>query len=343
MLLAHAADLHFGVGRGSNTLPDYLERTSAACRHLVASCLENKVDALLVAGDLFHRRDVKPSEIGAFITFVMILEHHKLPTFIMPGNHDKTFDKYTLLDDIADIEKSLKYVQFLRTTREIEWQGIRIMAIHPEDNDELEYALQNSLPDILMYHGPVNGCYLDNGMVYPHGRNIDCTRSIPYVALGDIHKRQRIGLNAVYPGSPYQTNFGEAETKRGYCLVELDDQTKELKNVKFVDLDQHSCLTTIRVTKPEDIDQIPKEGWISVKIRPGLDVANMPANVVKISVEGAEFTDQHQQKLEESQPLVDPLDGFEELVRKGGYEVDSTTMAGLRGMAKRIVETVGTN
>lgn len=111
--------------------------------------------------------------------------------------------------------------------------------------DELEAALRDSmqklcfllaakrkerayLPCVMLYHGDVAGCSLQNDRTIERGTGLSITIDdlagigADYYALGHIHKPQQVGtLSAYYAGSIYPKNFGETH-KAGFNVVEID-------------------------------------------------------------------------------------------------------------------------
>jgi exonuclease SbcC len=84
-----------------------------------------------------------------------------------------------------------------------------------------------SMPCIVLYHGDVSGCVLQNDQAVERGTGIAITADdlndidADYYALGHIHKPQRVGnLPAYYAGSIYPKNFGENH-QAGFNVVTL--------------------------------------------------------------------------------------------------------------------------
>ena len=89
-----------------------------------------------------------------------------------------------------------------------------------------------SLPCVMLYHGDVAGCSLQNNRTVERGTGIaisvDDLAGIgaDYYALGHIHKPQRVGtLPAYYAGSIYPKDFGETH-KAGFNIAEIDGAGK---------------------------------------------------------------------------------------------------------------------
>lgn len=84
------------------------------------------------------------------------------------------------------------------------------------------------LPCVMLYHGDVAGCSLQNDRTIERGTGIAITIDdlagigADYYALGHIHKPQQVGtLPAYYAGSIYPKDFGETHIS-GFNIVEVE-------------------------------------------------------------------------------------------------------------------------
>ncbi|WP_308510256.1 hypothetical protein [uncultured Treponema sp.] len=84
------------------------------------------------------------------------------------------------------------------------------------------------LPCVMLYHGDVAGCSLQNDRTVERGTGVAITIDdlagigADYYALGHIHKPQQVGtLPAYYAGSIYPKDFGETHIS-GFNIVEME-------------------------------------------------------------------------------------------------------------------------
>lgn len=90
----HAADLHLdspftGLRNISPQISSTLYRaTFAAYENIISLCLEENVDALLVAGDIFDSADRSLKAQLAFVEGLKRLDDKGIRSFICHGNHD---------------------------------------------------------------------------------------------------------------------------------------------------------------------------------------------------------------------------------------------------------------
>lgn len=120
MKLVHFADLHLGVenyGRTdpatglSSRLGDFLR----AFDEVVAYALDERVDAVLFAGDAFKTRDPSPTVQRAFAERVRRLSRAAIPTVLLVGNHDlpSVMSRATSVDIYDAL--AVEYVHVCRT------------------------------------------------------------------------------------------------------------------------------------------------------------------------------------------------------------------------------------
>lgn len=91
MKIIHCADLHIGLENGpidkETMFPlrvqDFLDSFDA----MVAFAIQEEVDAILIAGDIFHRNNPNPMLLNAFASRISEVAE-SLPVVILVGNHD---------------------------------------------------------------------------------------------------------------------------------------------------------------------------------------------------------------------------------------------------------------
>jgi DNA repair protein SbcD/Mre11 len=85
MRILHTADWHVGktLARRSR-----LDETEAALKEVVAIAVEEKVDAVLVCGDVYEHLAPAPEAEALVYETLIALERERTPVIIIPGNHD---------------------------------------------------------------------------------------------------------------------------------------------------------------------------------------------------------------------------------------------------------------
>lgn len=237
MKLLHLADLHIGVenyGRVDpatglhSRLVDYLDRLDEA----IALGLDEGVDLVLIAGDVYKSRQPNPTHQREFARRVTRLRSAGVPVFILTGNHDispaagrahsvEIFDALGVEGvTIADRPRlhviqtgagPLQIIALPWVTRHTlltrdEMRGASFAQIEYDLLRRLETFIEDAagrldpaLPAIVAFHGGVAGAQLGAERAMTLGQDLVLPRSalaqpgVAYVALGHIHKHQALG------------------------------------------------------------------------------------------------------------------------------------------------------
>ena len=85
MRILHTADWHLGkVLKGRERTPEIRQ----ALQGLLGLVRSERIDLVLVAGDLFDRSVVSTEAEAAAFEFFVGLREHKVPALVIAGNHD---------------------------------------------------------------------------------------------------------------------------------------------------------------------------------------------------------------------------------------------------------------
>ena len=238
----HMADLHLDMPftnlnkeKGLSAVRRKEQRD--ALKAVIDRAVSEKVDFILIAGDLFEYNYVRKSTIDYVIE---LFSSVKIPIFISPGNHDPiTEDSYykraqwpNNVHIFSDLEKvSMEKVNIYgKGFKTIKDNGEGLENFVVEDDNEL---------NIVLLHGT-----LDLPEAFSDGYNPLTSRQIKdwnadYIALGHIHKMNEMKNNAVYPGSLMSLGFDEPG-EHGAMLVNLD---KRKVKTEFISFDYRRCET----------------------------------------------------------------------------------------------------
>lgn len=236
--MLHLADIHIGMenyGRtdpatGLNTrLLDYLARLDQALDYAL---IEEPVDLILIAGDIYKNRTPNPTHQREFARRIKRVLQANIPIVILTGNHDmpaasgrahsvEIFDALAV-DGVTIASRMRTYTIETRTgpvqVVAIPWlnrqalltkddlQGLPMTAIDAEMLHRVEGWLEKAvmtldplLPTVLTFHGTLAGATFGSERAVMLGHDLILPRSviaqpgIDYVALGHIHKHQSVG------------------------------------------------------------------------------------------------------------------------------------------------------
>lgn len=264
MKFIHAADIHLdspllGLERYDGAPIDEVRgATRRALQNLVELAVHERVDFVLIAGDLYDG-DWKDYNTGLFFVSQMTkLRDSGIKVFIVTGNHDAA-SQITKNLRIPDNCKMLSVhkpesIVFESLGVAIHGQGFVSRAV----TDNLAVNYPKALPGLfnigLLHtcldgregHEPYAPCTLDELM----------SRGYGYWALGHVHKRETIRQEPwiVFPGNSQGRNVREMGAK-GCMLVSVSDSS--VTDVEFRGLDVFRwSVIDVDVTGLTEIDNI---------------------------------------------------------------------------------------
>jgi exonuclease SbcD len=235
MKLLATADIH--MGRRACQVPDSaLEYASCAgvWKRVVEYAIDQKVDAVLLAGDMVDENNKFYEAIGPFEEGIKELENEGIPILAVSGNHD-----HDVLPGIVDAFGG-KHVHLLG--RDGTWERKIIVS---RDGREKLQVFGWSFPGREVHYSPLHAfprsevdasfpaigllhADLDKGEKYcPVDRSEFSTTMLPLWVLGHIHKPSEINTDdspiLLYPGSPQGMDPGETGI-HGVLLIEVRGQ-----------------------------------------------------------------------------------------------------------------------
>lgn len=247
MKLIHLSDLH--IGKRVNEV-SMIEDQEYILTQILRVIDEEKVDAVLIAGDVYDKSVPSAEAVILFDDFLCRLARRQMPTLIISGNHDSperlafgnrlfersgihispvyngTVEAVTLSDAYGAVNfYLLPFVKPAHVKRYFPDAGIETYT------DAIRAAVEKMEIDttrrnILLTHQFVTGASTcDSEEISVGGSdNVDVSvfENFDYVALGHIHGPQNIGSNRVrYCGTPLKYSFSESNHYKSVTIVEL--------------------------------------------------------------------------------------------------------------------------
>ena len=212
---AHIADVHLGGWR-----QEPLQKlNSESFQKTIDICIEEKLDFILIAGDLFDNAFPQIEILKETFAEFRKLHDAKIPCFIISGSHDYSVSGKTFLDVLEKAGFCKNVFDFEEKEDEIIlnptiYEGMAIYG-YPGKKTSLEIPdlrkikLNNSsLFKILMLHTTIDKA---KGDLPIDAIETDLLPSADYYALGHLHIifNQE---NFVYPGPVFPNNFAELES-----------------------------------------------------------------------------------------------------------------------------------
>lgn len=284
MDIIHFADVHLerkgpfedGFHLHGRTL-DYLESFDI----LIDFAIEEDVDLALFAGDAFDGHNPTQHLLTLFSRRVVRLAR-QCPLVMVPGNHDMPGPVYksSSLDvfdsDIPNVIVANKYKVIVVETKSgpvqvgafpypmrqhiLSASDLRrskkdtfpkYQALLVEKLEEMSEQLQPDMPSILLGHFTVSGSVYgsERPMILDKEAEIPLMEVIEdyswdYVALGHIHKRQKVWDDppVMYCGSLDRIDFSEEEEEKGFILIHIDEEDFQVE-CEWIDVDARPMVT----------------------------------------------------------------------------------------------------
>ncbi len=248
----HISDIHLGFDRY-----DSKERTVdffyALQDVLQKYAIDESVDFVIVGGDLFEHRNIKPAILNHAQVCFQLLKAANIPVLAIEGNHDNApfgtksswlrylsdWDLLKLLEpgNISagepfyspwdEDDKRGGYIDLDCGVRVLgsSWYG----AAAPRAIEQIAEAMGELPPapgpSILLFHHGLEGQISRYSGALRYGELLPLKKAgVDYLALGHIHKSYEEDGWIFNPGSLEANNVEESQFKRGAYLVEIDAQ-----------------------------------------------------------------------------------------------------------------------
>lgn len=255
----HLGDLHLGKSLGEF---DLTKDQEYLLNQLLNIADEKKVDAVLIAGDVYDKSIPSESATRMLNYFLSKLAEREISVYIVSGNHDsderlnygsELFEKNNIfistkykgnlskhLVRIGKEEANIYLLPFVKASQvkhylpeaKIESYEDAVRAILKQEE------INESKLNVLVAHQFVMGKSLDPelggseslgtqnvGLVEKIG--YDCFDAFDYVALGHIHSPQQMGRKEVrYSGSPLKYSLSEVNNQKSVPIITMEEKGK---------------------------------------------------------------------------------------------------------------------
>ena len=267
MRFLHTADWHIGkIVHEQSMLADQ----AYILEQLIEQVEEYEVDAVLMAGDLYDR-SLPPKEAVSLVnqTLSRLINELEVPVFIIAGNHDSN-ERIEYLSGVAEAKQLYMEGILKAHTRKVSLKEADIYMMPYADHVLIRQALDQ--PEIRTIEEAVaaqveqitSSDEFDRSrinMVMFHGYVISGSRTsleesdserplsigtaewidqsifdaFDYVALGHLHKGQKVGSNRIrYSGSPLKYSKSEATHQKKSFIIDIDHDSLEVTPVPLI-------------------------------------------------------------------------------------------------------------
>lgn len=272
MRLIHLSDLH--IGKRVNEF-SMLEDQEYILKEILGIIDDEQPDGIIIAGDVYDKSVPSEEAVKLLDSFLTSLAKRNLQVYIISGNHDsaaKLAFASSLIDlsgihispvydsaQMADVEERLGRPYHLADGK---GQVVNIYmlpfvkpatvrAVFPDEAEEIkDYTdacsvavehmdIDEKATNILVAHQFVTGAVRSESEENVGGLdNVDVSvfDSFDYVALGHIHRPQKVGRETVrYCGTPLKYSLSEADHTKSVTVVDIPDNKKiEIRTVPLV-------------------------------------------------------------------------------------------------------------
>lgn len=248
----HTGDLHLGMefkNASFNTEQGQRRRRELweTFYRIVDRAIVNKVDLLLIAGDLFEEDNFDIGDIKRIES--KFREAKNVRIVIATGNHDPLVKRslYSLIkwpDNVyifeSDNIEKLEFDDINTVVWGLSWKK-KIERRNLLDNIDIE---NRKKINILLVHGDI----LNNQSDYlPIDKQLIQDIGFDYIALGHIHKQIFINERIAYCGSPEPLDFGELGP---HGIIE-GNISKEKADMKFIPFSKRTFIIKEIEVKPD--------------------------------------------------------------------------------------------
>ena len=206
-----------------------LDLCEQAWRQVLNICQEQKLETVVLAGDL--KQHYNPVDIRVTKWWMRAIERAikaGLEVIVVLGNHDRV-GQYTDAQNWLPIlrragAKVFDKPCFHYTGKD---EGFAILPYTTDvkrlKREARQLAKRATKKDVLLFHADLKGCaYNALGKKSESRLTHHDLQSEAYLACvgGHIHLYQRLGKNTYYTGSPFCSDWGEANQRKGFVVVE---------------------------------------------------------------------------------------------------------------------------
>lgn len=287
MRFLHLADLH--LGRVLNNY-DMLEDQRYTLEALVKMTADQKIDCVLIAGDVYQKASPPADAMSLFSGFLCRLRDLGVKVFVISGNHDSaervsylapfmardgiyvsdTFagklQTVTLTDEYGPVR--IHMLPFIRPAGVRAFTDKKITDYTDAVRAVIEASpVDHSERNILIGHQYVTGAVLSDSEERVVGGldNVDGSvfEGFDYVALGHLHTPQRVGRDTVrYAGSLLKNSFSEVGHRKTAVCIDMKEKGKT--ELSFLPIPVAREMREIRMTLREVLEQPYSEDLMRV-------------------------------------------------------------------------------
>jgi exonuclease SbcD len=302
--ILHTADWHLGARLVER---DRLSEHAEFLNWLIEVLRTEKIDALLVSGDVFDAANPPLDAVALYFDFIKRLADLKtVRTVITGGNHDsaahlngprdllRRFGVHVFghaaahtADAVVDLgdavvgavpflrERDLRQAGAGEAMSDVQAQVRAAIRAHYKTQLEACSAIANGRPMIAMGHLTVLGAATSDSERDIHIGNLgavgaDVFQGFDYTALGHLHRPQKVAEREAvrYSGSPIALSFSEAADAKSVVIVEAGKGSVKSMNLLPIPVVRTLVRPKVeRATLAADLANVPAGSWAEVTVK----------------------------------------------------------------------------
>jgi DNA repair exonuclease SbcCD nuclease subunit len=257
MKFAHLADCHLGSWRE----PKLRELNAQAFEKAIEMCISEKVDFVIVSGDLFNTSIPSIESLRHTVVILKKLKDLDMPVYMIAGSHDFSPSGKTMLDvleqagllknvakaDDEDGKLKLKFTVDRKTGAKITGMIGKKGMLEKSYFESLDKKnLENETGfKIFMFHTALDELKTKELEKMDSAPISLLPKLFDYYAAGHVHVRMEKSLpgykNVIYPGPLFPNNFSELEKGTGGFYIFNDSKIRFMPvnviNVHSIEID----------------------------------------------------------------------------------------------------------
>ena len=240
--ILHTADVHLGskfpgLGNKGNEQRRQIEETF---KKIMSLAISEKVDILLIAGDLFDSNQQSQKTIDLVISQFNLLSKNNIPVCLIPGNHDcfDTTSIYRKINFTSLCPNLTIFVGQELSCREFPNIGLTVYGRPNLSDRELTSPLQglkkltSSRYHVALAHGSFSLPGIVSADDHVFAAAEIANSGMDYIALGhwhDLGKYSSGAVTAYYSGAPEWLDFGQKYFGKVILANIIDNGTVEVQ------------------------------------------------------------------------------------------------------------------
>ncbi|MBE6836669.1 MAG: exonuclease SbcCD subunit D [Ruminococcus sp.] len=253
MRLLHTSDIHYGLSLNEQPFDEIQEEVN---EQILKAVVENNIDGVIIAGDVFDRPVVNQKALGRYDKLITDLFNKGVAVYAIAGNHDAP-ERLALLDEL--LSKNNIYISG-KLTSEVSpicvgnadiylipyFNFDTVKALYPDEEFEnyqqaFSYVTSKILEkaDKSRFNIAVSHCFVIGGQLSEsdHSARIGQALAVSakafegfdYTALGHLHGPHFVGEKVRYSGTPYPYSFSETGGEKTFTII--DTESGEISTV----------------------------------------------------------------------------------------------------------------